>query len=50
MMAVDAESKKRRGDRNELLDMAEMLTAMQRQIMRLRTDVDQLNASRPPAE
>ena len=49
MMAVDAESKRRRSDRSELLDMAEMMTAMQRQTMRLRTDVDQLNSTRPAA-
>lgn len=50
MMATQAEDRRRLADRNELLAMSELLTAMQRQTMRLRTEVDQLNASRPPAE
>ena len=50
MMAVQVEDKRRVSDRSELLAMSELLTAMQRQTMRLRTDVDQLNANRPPAE
>ncbi len=50
MMAVQVEDKRRVSDRSELLAMSELLTAMQRQTMRLRTDVDQLNAARPPAE
>ena len=50
MMAAQAEDRRRVADRSEPLAMSELLTAMQRQTMRLRTDVDQLNAARPPAE
>ena len=50
MMAVQVEDRRRTADRSEPLAMSELLTAMQRQTMRLRTDVDQLNAARPPAE
>ena len=50
MMAVQVEDKRRVSDRSEPLAMSELLTAMQRQTTRLRTDVDQLNAARPPAE
>ena len=49
MMATQAEDRRRLADRNEPLAMSELLTAMQRQTMRLHTDVDQIDASRPPA-